>query len=256
MDRDEYGGAPKYQKLAEMIEGRIDSGEFAPGQRIPSEGELCDEYRVSRITVRQALGALARRGLVKREQGRGTYVQPRRLRRDIRRIYSFTADMLALGLSPSSEVLEFAEAEADEEAAEALELRGERNRVTVVRRLRLANGAPLLLETTQVPAGICPRLAERPLSGGSLYQTFQETYGLAPRTATETYESIILPAPTARLLRCPKPRNQPGLAIRRVARLGDGRPLEFTVAFAKADRFTLKIDMDADVAGFRRNYEV
>lgn len=256
MERDEADGLPKYQKLSKLLEKRIEDKEFEPGQKIPSEGELCDEYGVSRVTVRQAVGALTRKGLLKREQGKGTYVLPQRLRRDIRRIYSFTSDMIALGLEPSSEPLEFSEREADDDDAAALELKGPDRRITVLKRLRLANGAPLLLETTKVPSALCPALAGRELASGSLYQTLQEAYGLTPRSATETYESIVLPAQAARLLKCPTERNQPGLSIRRIARLEDGRPLEFTVSVGRGDRFTLTIDMTSDLSGFRRSYDV
>jgi GntR family transcriptional regulator len=256
MDRDENEGLPKYQLLAKLLAKRIDDHEFEAGEKIPSEGELCDEYGVSRVTVRQAVGALTRRGLLKREQGKGTYVLPQRLRRDISRIYSFTTDMIALGMEPSSEVLELAERTADEDTAAALELKEPGATVTVVKRLRMANGSPLLLETTMVPSALCPGLVDMDLAKGSLYQILQKEYRLTPKSAIETYESIVLPAATARLLRCPTERNQPGLAIRRIARLEEGTPLELTVSVGRGDRFTLTIDMTSDVAGFRRSFDV
>lgn len=67
---------PLHAIVAARAEARIRAGEWAPGDRLPPERELCHELDVSRATLRQALGALERRGLVTRQQGRGTFVAP------------------------------------------------------------------------------------------------------------------------------------------------------------------------------------
>ena len=69
---------PLHAIIAGRVEARIRAGEWAPGDRLPPERELCRDLEVSRATLRQALGELERRGLVTRHQGRGTFVAPTR----------------------------------------------------------------------------------------------------------------------------------------------------------------------------------
>ena len=63
-----------YHQIEAILLEQIVTGEFAPGTQLPTEKELCDLYHVSRPTVRQALVGLESQNLVRREQGRGTFV--------------------------------------------------------------------------------------------------------------------------------------------------------------------------------------
>ncbi|MFN8132189.1 MAG: GntR family transcriptional regulator [Solirubrobacteraceae bacterium] len=67
---------PLYYQLAVILENRVESGDYAPGARFPSEHELCSEFGVSRAVVRPAVGILEREGRLERVKGRGTYVRP------------------------------------------------------------------------------------------------------------------------------------------------------------------------------------
>jgi len=73
---DRGSGVPLYRQVAAVLRERIENGVFRPGERIPTEYELCDEFGVSRISIRQALSELVYEGLLSRRQGSGTYVQP------------------------------------------------------------------------------------------------------------------------------------------------------------------------------------
>jgi GntR family transcriptional regulator len=79
IDRESY--EPPYLQLARGIRERIAAGEFRPGDRLPSESELCDAYAVSPMTVRRAVDQLLREGVVTTAQGRGTFVKPLELMR-------------------------------------------------------------------------------------------------------------------------------------------------------------------------------
>src|SRR5690348_10576667 len=65
---------PLYFQLARVLTTAIDAGRWRPGDRLPSEGEICTAYEVSRATVRQALLRLENEGLIQRVKGRGTFV--------------------------------------------------------------------------------------------------------------------------------------------------------------------------------------
>src|SRR6266545_560700 len=97
---------PLYHQLTSVILREIRAGRWAPGDRLPTEDELMARFRVSKITVRQALRELATLGYVRREQGRGTFVQRPPLEEGPRELTSFTDEMHHHGLAASSQVLE------------------------------------------------------------------------------------------------------------------------------------------------------
>ena len=74
IDRDSY--EPAYAQLVRILLGQIAAGEFRPGDRLPSEAQLCERYGVSPMTVRRVVNILATQGVVTAEQGRGTFVRP------------------------------------------------------------------------------------------------------------------------------------------------------------------------------------
>jgi GntR family transcriptional regulator len=89
-------GIPKYIQLANLLREKLAAREYSPGQQIPTETELCERYKVSRVTVREAIDRLVQENLLYREQGRGTYVTPQKLKRNVTKIYSFSYDMVRL----------------------------------------------------------------------------------------------------------------------------------------------------------------
>src|SRR5262249_61702035 len=130
--------------------------------RLPPERELASALGVSRMTVRQALDALARRGLVERGVGRGTFVRATRPELRLDGPLGLTAELAAQGLR--------AEAQGLDAALEGAEVH--------VRRLRSTGGRPLVLEDSWLPADRFPGLLERDLSG-SLY-ALMRSYGGEP----------------------------------------------------------------------------
>ena len=134
-----------------------------------TEEQLGKEYNISRITVREAVDRLVQERLLERRQGKGTDVsRPRSCNATSPSSYSFSHDIAHLGLKPSSTALECRIVEASPEEAARLRL-AENSSVTRIRRVRMANENPILLETTAIPVYLCPRLSEADLEHGSLY---------------------------------------------------------------------------------------
>ena len=75
---DTNNAVPLYEQLRVALRERLDSGVLDPGERLPSETELCQKYGVSRITVRRAVDELVEEGILERRQGKGTFVAPKR----------------------------------------------------------------------------------------------------------------------------------------------------------------------------------
>jgi GntR family transcriptional regulator len=241
---------PKYIQLATIIRNKILNQEYKMDHQIPTEEQLGKEYNVSRVTVREAVNRLVQERLVERRQGKGTYVVVQRLRRNIAKLYSFTHDMIHLGLTPSSTVLEQRIVRATAEEVVRLQLTADK-KVTRISRVRKANGNPVLLETTSIPYYLSPHLSEADLEHGSLYEELIKNR-VFPATAEETYEARVMSPSEAKLLGCAQRRSLAAFAIQRVTFLEDGTPIENTRAIGRGDRLTLAINMVADKADFQR----
>ncbi len=235
-------GSPLYLRIARELRARIENGSYAEGHRLPTETELCDEFRVSRITVRQALTLLERERLVSRERGRGTFAR-RRLVRDLRPLYSFTEDMRRAGREPASVLLSSGEAEADGYEIERLALDPVGSSVYRLVRLRVADGVPVLLERTSLPAALVPGFDLAEPARDSLYSTLADRYGLVPAAGTETYEAVILNAEEAGILGVGGSGPRAGMAVTRIAALADGRPLELTRSVGPAERMVFSLSI-------------
>lgn len=244
---------PLYVQLKNILKNQILSGALKPGDHLPSENELGQVYKVSRITVRQAINALVQEGLVYRQQGRGTFVASLKLRRRLPRLYSFSEDMLELGLRPSSRVITQRVVEAEEDVAELLHLSGENKKVNEIVRVRLANGDPILVEHTYIPYFLCPDLVQEDLGQGSLYAVLRDKYGLVLVHAFETYEVGSIRKREAEILGCR--RGLPAFLIERVAFLKNDVPVELTRSVARGDRLRFTVHLVADQAQIRRRID-
>ena len=224
---------PVWAQIDERLATRIESGELAVGERLPPERELAEWLGVSRPTVRQALASLEARGLLERGVGRGTFVRaPDKVVHDLSGAIGFTAQLGRQGLAAGATLEAAAELEAPAEVAAALEL-DPGARVLRVQRLRSADGRPLALEDSWLPAARFPGLLERDLEG-SLYALMGESYGLEPAEAVERLEPAVARAHEARLLGVPE--GAPLMLVERLARAADGTAVEFAHDRHRGDR--------------------
>jgi len=249
-------GIPKYIQLARIIRDRIVQQVYKPGEQIPTEAELGAEHDVSRITVREALNRLVKEGWLVRRQGKGTYVAHQKLLRNVAKVYSFSTDMRRMGLEPRSQVISVTVEEADESLAERLLLPPANHRVTRIKRVRIANEVPILVETATVPEYLCQGLTDKPLEEDSLYRIFAEDYQLVPHHAEETYESVILGREDSLLLARAPDTPQPAFSIQRTTYLESGMIIELGSSVGRGDMLTLSITMVAEKADFQRVFDV
>ena len=149
---------PLYSQLVGIVKRNISAGTLAAGDLLPSETELCKTFDISRSTVRQAIGTLETEGLVVRKQGRGTFVAEPKMRRRTETVYSFTSEISAMGLVPSSTLMEFDVIDPPPDIMKMLELGSSDAKVYRFTRIRKVNGEPLILETSYYPHFIYPKL--------------------------------------------------------------------------------------------------
>jgi GntR family transcriptional regulator len=225
---------PLYYQLKEVIQEQIENGELKPSDQLPTEDELVRQFEVSKTTVRQALRELALEGFLKREQGRGTFVATAKIDQGPRELTSFTLDMHRRGLQPGSKVLDQKVIEVDGELREKLRVAAG-DPVFCLRRLRLADGEPMGIQTAYVPLGLCPGIAEVRFEAQSLYGLLEERYRLVPAYAQEVHTAVGLGKSEARLLKVVT--GFPALAVERQTFLPDGRPLEVVFSLMRGDKY-------------------
>lgn len=161
-------GEAAYRQIERALSQAILNGELKEGEQLPSEVDLAGRLGLSRMTVNKALTALSRRGLISRSRGKGSYVTPRKLNQGFFRVTSFNRTISEMGMVPSTKVLETSILPAEETVAEALEIQ-KGSPVILVRRLRLANGVPLMLEIRYLNERYCRPILTENLSTGSIH---------------------------------------------------------------------------------------
>jgi len=221
----------------------IDAGQLTPDQQLPNEGKIAEDFRISKITVRQAMQELVDLGYVRRERGRGTFVSKPKLDMGPRELTSFSEEMRRHRLAASSRVIEKFTTNAGGRMAEALDLHAGEP-VLVLKRLRMADAQPMGIQTAHIPLELAPGLAEADLENLSLYELLRNRYGLQPAKARETYFAVPAePMPAVLLGVSP---GSPVFAVERVTFLASGKPFEFVRSVMRGDRYSIILEILAN----------
>jgi GntR family transcriptional regulator len=228
---------PRYHEIEQSLRARI--AELEPHAPLPSDAQICEEFGVSRMTARGAVQRLVHDGLVYRVPGRGTFVAPARANRTASHILSFSDEMRRRGRTPSSQVVQRRRRTADDAERERLDA----DEVVVLRRVRLADGEPVALETAVFPAKVAPIL-EQQAEGASLFATLADA-GLVPTAGRASLAAEAASAEDARLLGVK--RGAPLLVERRLIHDQAGRPLEWTESRYAGSRYGLDVDFDVEL---------
>jgi len=227
---------PLYQQLYELLEGRIRSGEWKPGDMIPAETELISRYEVSRITVRKVLDMLVTEGLLVRQRGRGSFVAQAKLEHGMTRIVSFTDDMRQRGLTPGTKIIFMGLVPAPRAIAEALAV-PEGEELARIDRLRLADGVPMCVEESFLIHRHLPGILQHDLASNSLREIKQASYGIRWSRARQTIQAVPAPAEVARLLSIRT--GAPLLYFERVTYSQDAVAMEYLKIYYRADRYII-----------------
>lgn len=222
----------KGAQLRAYLLGLIDD-RLKPHDQLPTERELAESFGVTRLTVRRALDQLGYEGRVYRTQGAGTFVSEPRIAKSVE-LTSFTQDMRARGLVPGSIDTKVEEIAAGAEIGARLAL-SPRDHVAHISRVRTADGEPMAIENTYIPAKLAPGLAERAIEG-SLYQLLTETYHLKVEKAEQSIHATVLDPPLAKQLGVPE--FSPAFKVLRVAYDARNRRIEYAESVYRADRYS------------------
>ena len=233
---------PQYRQIEQALRERI--LRLLPGDRLPSDAELCVEFGVSRMTARHAMQRLAEDGLIAREPGRGSFVAEPPAHRRANRLMSFTREMLRAGRTPSSRTLVRVMRPAT--AAEAVSLAIPAGQPVVhVRRLRRADDQPVALETSVLIGACADAVMAADLDLGSLHDTLGRA-GFVLARGMATISAAAATVEDGRLLGIGP--GDPLLVEQRVILDVHGRRIESTESRYPADRYALDVRFDVEGA--------
>jgi GntR family transcriptional regulator len=228
---------PLYHQLYQLLHNHILSGKLQPGDMLPPESELVEQYQLSRTTVRQGLDMLVNEGLIYRQRGRGSFVAHPTVEQTLARIVSFTDDMLQRGFTPGTRVISSALIPAPKDIARKLGIE-EGQDLASIKRLRLADGEPMSVEESFLVHNLCPGILDGDYASTPLREALIRDYGIRWSHARQIIRAIATPHDLARMLSI-----EPGSALlflERVSYSQDNIPAEFLRIYYRADRYSLE----------------
>ncbi|ALC87723.1 GntR family transcriptional regulator [Bacillus sp. FJAT-22090] len=232
---------PLYHQLKQRLDARIRAGEWKPGDKIDSENRLMDLFQVSRNTAKKAIEELVQEGTLYRVQGKGTFVSKPKFEQSLGGFYSFSRVLQEKGLHPTDQVLEVKEVEPSATVREGLQLPvGES--VVEMKRLRLADGEPIILESSFMPKSVVQDMSVLYEVGtSSLYDLLSERYNVTVVRAKEAFEPVLIREGESVLLKTKV--GKPALLLERTAYDTNDQPVEFCISIVRGDRCRFYTDL-------------
>lgn len=192
---------PIYQQLIKILRTLIQSSEYEVGDQFLTENEISLRYEISKNTVNKAVTSLIGEGLLEFRKGLGTFIKFKNSQYDLHSLISFTKMAESIGQTPTTKVLEFTKmngSELDKEVRNALQL-DDGKQVYFMKRLRLLNGKPSIIEMRYVAASLSPGLRKSDV-GRSIIAMWMDKYGLKLAGADQTLRAVLLNEENAELL--------------------------------------------------------
>lgn len=233
----------KYMEIKEKIKKDILSLKYKKGESIPSERELAAVYDVTRVTVQKAMASLVQEGFIERIHGKGMFV----LKNTESNIYILNNEKSdsILGFSRefqgrvavTSQLVDFRQIQADESLAAQLDI-AVGDTVWFIRRIRLLDGEPVLIEDSNIPCHVIETIPESVLKEGSLYGYIETFTQKKIKDADSLIEAALFNREQASLLNISP--GLPMLKITEVTRLEGGVIFNYSISYNRADIFRVK----------------
>ena len=205
------------------------------GGALPSERQLSVDLGVSRLTVRAALDELVREGYLVRRRGSGTFVREPKIAQELT-MTSFSEEMRRRGMTPGSRTLSLTTTTAGAYLGRSLHV-SPSERVVVAKRLRLADGESMAIETLHVPESLVPGLTPKDLEQGSFYELLADRYGITIVGGMQTIEPTVTNEEESSALDVPL--HSPAFQFERTTRSESGEIVEFVRSIYRGDRYRL-----------------
>ncbi len=235
-------GTALWRQIAERLRKEMRAGRHRPEERLPPESRLAAAFGVNRHTVRQAMRALEEEGLIRIEQGRGTFVQEAVLDYRVKKRTRFSENVLDAKREPSGKLLRIREEPAGAAVADALQI-AKGAAVLVIERVGETNGRPISVASHYFPRARFPQLADV-ISETRSVSAAMERLGAGDYTRKITRVTArTATAADARLLQ--QPATKPVLVTEGINVDASGKPIEFSVARWAPDRVQIVFEPEA-----------
>lgn len=232
---------PLYVQIKDLIRNRILDGSYQAHEQLPSEAEMISAFKVSRITVRQALGDLENEGMIFRVHGKGTFVSKPKAFQDLGRLQGFGEAMRQMGYETFSRVVGIRNITPSVQVREHLKL-GKRARVTELRRVRFLNREPISFDISYLPTSLGQRLAREDLAARDVFVIIENDYGMPLGHADLQIGSTLADEHLGAHLQVAE--GSPILFIERTTHDAAGIPIDYEHLFYRGDAFQYRVRVD------------
>lgn len=230
---------PLYQQVYDEIVKRLADGYWKAGDSLPSEFALADELGVSQGTVRKALNQLVAENILRRRQGKGTYVSEHSNESSLYRFFRYR-EPGGESVIPETRVISVKRRDATEKEQAKLGLSDNINVVEMVR-IRSIHEKPVLFEKVIQPLAVFPGIDQELEIPNSLYALYQEKYGISIIEVRDELHAVTVEDGVAELLKVPE-----GSAVLMNERSSihiDGRVVEWSQAYCSSDNFVYSVKL-------------
>lgn len=241
-DLDFSGRTQLYFQLYDILYRDIRDGVYKPGQLLPTEQMLGEQYHISRITVRKALELLTNDGLIAKRRGYGTFVQPRKVEQTLTRVQHFANEMEKRGVESSVTMLANEVVYASRTVAGQLRI-AEGDQLARVERLRYADGQPMCIENSHLILASCPEVPRHDFSRQSLRRFLEEQYNIVWKRARQKIFAVAADGRLAGYLGIKA--GDPLIYIERVSYTQADCPGEYLQAWYRGDSYYLTAELEA-----------
>ncbi len=228
---------PRYLLVIEQIKEKIKTGELEPGERLPSEMDLAKQLRVSRNTLREALRILEEENIILRRHGVGTFVNKKPVfSGGLEELFSITDMIKREGKEPATEWLftGYAAAHSDDRAELNL---NQQDRVFLVKRVRKADGIPLVYCIDKIPADLVGDHYQ--LKSESMLMSLQQDAGITISYAQADIKTIGYHDEISQILRCD--RDTPLLILKQTHYDLNDKPVLYSLNFFRSDQVSFNV---------------
>lgn len=231
---------PLYYQIESILKEKINSGEYQPGDLLPTEEQLCKSFCVSRITVRKALSSLEKDGLVHRKRGYGSIVRAEGLSLQPMKLTGSIEDLLAMGIKTKTQILHFGFTSPSLPVTERLQLEKDQ-KVLRIERIRLVKEGPLSYIINFVPASLGKKIKPQDLVRQPLMNILEEKCNLKIKRAFQIIEATVADPQVAQYLEVRT--GAPLLKVERIVYDINDKPVEFLSVLYRSDRYHYSVEL-------------
>jgi GntR family transcriptional regulator len=231
---------PLYYQLENILREKIRSGEYGLGDSFPTEDHLVRAYGVSRITVRQALSALEKDGLIARSRGKGSFVTEGKGHLEPMKLTGMMEDIIDMGIKTKTKIINFGFVSPSKKVTESLRL-DEDSKVLRIERIRLIQGAPISYTIGYIPPDLGRKINIKDLTVHPILNLLEKKCKVRIDRGSQIIEATVADSRVASLLEVMT--GSPLLKIERTVFDLSGRPVEYISILYRSDRYHYSVDL-------------